>query len=112
MRHEIKPLAYLRYGDDFVMFMSREQAHEAQNTAEKWLDEALRLPVHPTNDVVAETKHGLFFLGHTIYPYSPLSVEARMYKKIIANVDMRTIASYKAMHVPRRKAALLPWLLR
>jgi RNA-directed DNA polymerase len=112
VRHTIKPLGYVRYGDDFVLFLpSQQQALAAQQLATDWLHEELKLAVHSKNNVVVTANQGLHFLGHSIYPCSPLSADRFMIDKIRHNINPENAASYQAMHVPHRLAKQLPWLL-
>ncbi|OGL30266.1 hypothetical protein A3D14_00210 [Candidatus Saccharibacteria bacterium RIFCSPHIGHO2_02_FULL_47_12] len=112
VRHHIKPLGYLRYGDDFVLFMrTQKEANEAQDVATAWLLEMLRLRVHPRNNVVIRANQGLHFLGHSIYSFLSLSVDKVMGRKVKQGLNMRNAASYKAMNLPRRVSKQLPWEL-
>jgi hypothetical protein len=112
VRHKFKPLAYMRYGDDFII-ITPDQATTllCQREATIWLKEVLKLTVHKKNDIVLPAKHGLFFLGHKIYPHAPLSVDDAMLKKIARDVNMSNVASYQAMALPRKYTKQLPWLL-
>ncbi len=112
MRHVLKPLGYVRYGDDFVLIMNtKAEAQRAQMIATEWLATTLHLKVHLTNNIVVPVKAGLHFLGHIIHMNSPLAVDRRMLRKIERTVRMCNIASYKAMALPRRFAQRMPWLV-
>lgn len=111
VRHALKPLGYVRYGDDFVLIMNTSaEAQHAQMIATEWLATTLHLRVHHTNNIVIPVKAGLHFLGHIIHMNSPLAVDRRMLRKIERIVCMCNIASYKAMALPRRFAQRMPWL--
>jgi hypothetical protein len=111
VRHVLKPLGYVRYGDDFVLIMhTKAEAQHAQMIATEWLVATLHLRVHHTNNIVIPVKAGLHFLGHIIHMNSPLAVDGRMLRKIERTVRMCNIASYKAMALPRRFAQRMPWL--
>ena len=113
MRHEIKPLGYLRYGDDFIMFMqSAEQACEAQKVASKWLFDALRLSIHSKNNIVVKASRGLKFLGHQIYPLSGVTVDRTMARRLPLKIDRQNAGGYKAMHLTRKQSKQFSWLLR
>jgi hypothetical protein len=112
VRHNIKPLGYIRYGDDFVLFLSdRQKADMAKLTSTDWLSDELKLTVHAKNNVIIKANQGLYFLGHKIYPHSPLSINKVMAKKITDNVSRNNMASYKAMHLTKKQSKKLPWLL-
>ena len=112
MRHTLKPLGYVRYGDDFVLFVNNQaEAQYAQKMATEWLDSVLHLRVHRTNNMVLPAKSGLHFLGHTIHADSPPAVDRTMIHKIERDLVYRNLASYQAMALPRRFAKQVPWLL-
>jgi hypothetical protein len=113
VRHQIKPLAYVRYGDDFVLFFrSKSEALHTQEVATQWLQYNLRLQVHPKNSFVFRASHGIRFLGHWIYPSSDVSAERSMLKKIPDVLDRTNAASYMNSRLPCRYAKRMPWLLR
>jgi hypothetical protein len=110
VRHTLKPLGYVRYGDDFVLFLRNEtDAWEMQAVATKWLVAILKLQVHRKNNVILSAKAGLHFLGHIIHSDSPLEVDRTMIRKIERDIDYRNFASYQAMALPKRYAKQLPW---
>ena len=113
VRHELKPLTYVRYGDDFVLFMaSQKETQQAQNLATTWLHGQLHLTVHQKNNVIVRSNQGIYFLGHQIYPLSSISVDGFMSGKIKQRVNRQNAGSYRSMHLPRQQAKQLPWLLR
>ena len=100
----------MRYGDDFVLFVkNNSEAQNAQKLATEWLISNLYLRVHHTNNVILPAKSGLHFLGHIIYPCSPLSVDRAMMRKIQGGVNYSNTASYQAMSLPYRFARRMPW---
>ncbi|PIR86110.1 hypothetical protein COU14_00770, partial [Candidatus Kaiserbacteria bacterium CG10_big_fil_rev_8_21_14_0_10_44_10] len=112
VRHHIKPLGYLRYGDDFVLFMnSQRDATCAQSLATGWLFNLLKLNVHKKNNIIIRPSQGLYFLGHHIYP-SGISVDRIMAGKISQKIDRQNAGNYQAMHLSSKQAKQLPWLLR
>ncbi len=110
VRHTLKPLGYVRYGDDFVLFVNSEaEVRHTQAVATEWLAGTLKLQIHQRNNVALPTKAGLHFLGHQLYPDSPLTVDQTMLRKIERDIGYRNFASYRAMALPRRYAKRLPW---
>ena len=109
----MKPLAFVRYGDDFVLFMPSEQAAvDAQRIATIWLLDNLRLRVHhQKNNAIFRTHQGLYFLGHRVYPFSPIVIDKAMREKVKRDINTQNIASYQAMHLPRKDRKQLPWLV-
>ena len=112
-RHEVKPRGYLRYGDDFVLFVdTKEQAEQAKEIATQWLLDKLRLKVHIKNNIVVKANRGLLFLGHQIYPSSGISIDRCMVSKIERKISQSSAGTYQAMYITKRQAKRLPWLLR
>ena len=110
VRHTLKPLGYVRYGDDFALLVRDESdARQMQAVAMKWLAAILKLQVHRKNNVILSAKAGLHFLGRIIHSDSPLEVDRTMIRKIERDIDYRNFASYQAMALPKRYAKQLPW---
>lgn len=65
--------------------------------------------VHHSNNVVLPSRAGLHFLGHKLFPDSPLAVDRAMIRKIERDINYGNLASYKAMALPKRFARRLPW---
>jgi RNA-directed DNA polymerase len=111
VRHIIKPLGYVRYGDDFVLLVdNQKEAILTQSLVAKWLSKHLHLTIHKQNNVVVRASQGLHFLGHQIYP-SGIAVDRAMAEKIKQKVDRQNAGSYRAMHLSPKQAKQLPWLL-
>ncbi len=113
VRHNLNPLGYVRYGDDFVLFFNTQnEARSAQEVSTIWLNERLKLHVHETNNIVVRTTRGLHFLGHTIYPLSPVTIEKQMIKILSEKITVRNASTYTAMYIPRRHSKNLPWIIK
>ncbi|MGH7195883.1 MAG: hypothetical protein ACREGA_03845 [Candidatus Saccharimonadales bacterium] len=111
VRHNIKPLGYLRYGDDFILFEpSRLAAVMAQSIAKAWLLDNLKLQIHARNNVLIKASQGLHFLGHRIYP-SSISVSPALLRKINQQIAVANTASYQAQRLPHNFRSQLPWIL-
>lgn len=69
MKHVIKPGAYVRYGDDFLLFFSRHnEALCTKKLVEDFLQSNLSLSLNEKNDQIVQAKQGLHFLGVEIFP--------------------------------------------
>ncbi len=98
----IKPNGYVRYGDDFVLFLDlREQAAFIKQIITRWIANQLSLTVHPKNNVIIQTTGGLYFLGHQIYASSGTIINKNMTSKIERNVNVNNIGTYRAMHLSK-----------
>lgn len=69
VKHELRCPAYLRYMDDFVLFAdNKAQLHQWKKDIQIFLEEHLRLLLHPKKSLVAPTNVGLDFCGFCLYP--------------------------------------------
>ncbi|MCL2038529.1 reverse transcriptase domain-containing protein [Candidatus Saccharibacteria bacterium] len=107
VRRELKPLAYLRYGDDFILFLpSRAAALAAQTQLARFLARELKMSLNPQNTIIVKSCHGLRFLGHIITP-GHLRVDPTTTAKIQKNASPHNIASFRKLHLsPEVKDAL------
>ena len=66
--HAVRPLRYLRYGDDFLLFFNnRSDAERHRCAVADFLKNALRLSLHPRNDIIVPARAGLRFCGYEIF---------------------------------------------
>ena len=111
VRHILKPQAYVRYGDDFVLFFpSGRHAHQARTAAINFLSESLGLTINPKNDVVAASKTGLKFLGHAITKGYAI-VDKHTTKSVLNKLDWHNAASYRSLALVRGAKASVDWIL-
>ncbi len=109
VRHTLKPQAYVRYGDDFILFAKTEQeAGGLRKSAGAFLAQNLKLRINPKNDVIVRAKHGLKFLGHQIKS-DILRVDKNTSKSILEKASSQNIASYKTMHLSEDTKKNLEW---
>jgi len=95
--HRINSNGYVRYGDDFVLFfVKREQALGVQARVTKFLAENLFLEIHPRNNIVQKSRHGLRFLGSWLHP-NGRSLQARTIQRITKRLAMTNAASYRGV---------------
>ncbi len=94
IKHGLKPLAYLRYGDDFIILArNREKLETLRLLAIKFLENKLCLRTNFKNDIIIKARWGLYFLGSVIYP-SDLVLSLRNKKRIVEKLNLRNVASY------------------
>jgi hypothetical protein len=112
VRHERKPIAYLRYGDDFILFGPNQAAClDHRQESQQFLDEKLGLPLNPRNDAIVRSRDGLHFLGHRIYE-DGIVIEPTTEQRLRERFNTLNAASYQALHLPRRLRKQLPWMLQ
>lgn len=70
IKHQIRPLGYARYVDDFVLLHPDPAfLNEAQRRIEEFLHERLRMAINPTKTILQPVAHGVDFVGHVIKPW-------------------------------------------
>lgn len=95
--HNLKPKAYIRYGDDFVFFArTRIEANNLRNRSRMFLRDALKLSMHRKNDIIVKARHGIHFLGVDIFPFGR-RLRERMLRKIFRTLCPRNIGSYATL---------------
>jgi RNA-directed DNA polymerase len=111
VRHILKPQAYIRYGDDFVLFCrTRRSAHWLRDEANNYLQSELQLTLNPKNDVIVAAKSGLKFLGHDVKAKSAL-VDKHTTKKILPKITSRNISSYRSLFLADAVKNRFDWIL-
>lgn len=94
IRNEIKPLAYLRYGDDFIVIMkTRCELLISREKTIEFLKYCLDLKIKANCDVVLKTQHNLKFLG-MIVNSEKIILNKRNRKRIFLNLNFKNIPSY------------------
>ena len=112
MRHKCKPIAYLRYGDDFILFgADQTTCLDYRQSSQEFLNNKLGLFLNPQNDAVIRSRDGLHFLGHRIYA-SGAVIEPATEQRLKQRFNADNAASYQALSLPRRLRKQLPWMLK
>lgn len=112
VKHQLKPKAYLRYGDDFILV--NLDLYELRLFKEKTIDflrNKLRLEINPKNDNIIKTRRGLKLLGVVIWPFGR-RLNRRNLKRVYANLNFSNIASYYGIfkqHISVEKLNQLNW---
>lgn len=111
VRHNLKPQAYLRYGDDFLLFLpTRRQAYAAKHLAIDFLGNDLSLAINPKNDVVIPAKSGLKFLGQAMNKKFAV-VDKHTTRRVLDRVTTGNISSYRALPLVEEAKKQLDWIL-
>ena len=110
-RHQLKPQAFVRYGDDFLLFYpTRRQAYLSRKTATDFLAGHLKLTVNVKNDIVIAASHGLKFLGHTIKADS-LIVDSYTTNRVVERLSWHNASSYRSLPLAKLARDSLDWIL-
>lgn len=92
--NDLKSSAYLRYGDDFLVFDGDPiLLKQKRDQVEQFLKEKLKLTLHPTNDQLLKAKQGLHFLGVRMYP-SGRTLNDRAINRATTRLNSQNLSSY------------------
>lgn len=108
--HVIKPLGYVRYGDDFIVIV--DNASKLESVREylvTFLGQELKLSIHKTNNIIVPVKRGIHFLGCEIYP-SGKRLRKSVYNRIRMRLNFRNVASYRSLLLIHSKQKYVKWL--
>ena len=93
----IKPRAYLRYGDDFIIVSDNlAQLKITREQTIEFLSKILHLEINRKNDIIVKAKYGLKFLGAEIFPMG-VRLNRRNRHKISSRLNHRNISSYSGL---------------
>lgn len=85
-KHKLKAKDYIRYADDFVIFLQdKKQLENIIPEIEKFLNEELKLKLHPNKVFIKTFSSGVDFLGMVNLPHHKVlrtKTKKRMMKKI------------------------------
>jgi RNA-directed DNA polymerase len=111
VRQQLKPQAYIRYGDDFLLFLpSRRQAYLSHGQATGFLHDNLKLALNPKNDVVVAAHDGLKFLGHNITA-NFMTVDRYTTRNVLRKAAWHNLSSYRALSLTKAAKNQLDWIL-
>ena len=114
MKHNLKPQAYLRYGDDFIIFEpSREKLEVLRGKSVEFLRGILKLQINPKNDVKIKPRDGLKFLGVCLWP-NGRSLSKRNLKRVHDRLNLGNVPSYHGLmtkHEALRHKKHFDWMI-
>ncbi|MBD3330619.1 hypothetical protein GF354_03770 [Candidatus Peregrinibacteria bacterium] len=114
IKHILKCRAYVRYGDDFIVFdKNKEQLILIREKAVHFITDKLKLTMNPKNDFIIKAKQGLKFLGVIIYP-GGRKLNKRNTNRINNRLNPVNIGSYWGIinnHTKENKIRELQWKL-
>jgi hypothetical protein len=92
MKHTLKARQYIRYADDFVVLHpQRERCLQMVTYIQTFLENRLKLALHPRKIIVRKFSQGVDFLGYVCFPHyrvPRLATEKRIYRKIRKKVEL------------------------
>lgn len=109
INHVIKPLAYIRYGDDFiVIFNDLKHLQLCRKHLVVFIDQMLKISIHATNDIIVPVLRGIHFLGCDIYP-NGRRLRKRVYNRIKQRLNYQNSSSYRAIVLTHAKKKMIKW---
>ncbi len=114
VKHIIKPQAYLRYGDDFIVIS--DYLNELKQNKEKiqdFLKEKLCLVINLKNDIIVKARQGLYFLGVEIF-VKGRRLKRRNWTRAVRRLNSQNIASYSGLvkkHSNNKRIKEFNWIV-
>ena len=110
VKHQLKPKAYLRYGDDFLLFdLNRDHLRRMQKEATVFLSNELKLTMHAKNNLIVKARHGLKFLGVELWS-SGRRLSKRNQSRMGARLNLRNTPSYYGIVSKHGSPELQKWM--
>jgi retron-type reverse transcriptase len=101
IKHKLKVKYYIRYADDFVFFsQNKEELEKLVSIISDFLQEKLKLIIHPQKIFIKTLASGVDFLGWVHFLYHRVlrtATKNRMFKKLEENQKEETMTSYLGM---------------
>ncbi len=102
MKQELKVKDYARYTDDFiVVFKNKEYLQDLLNPIKEFLNEKLKLGLHPNKIEIRKYGRGIDFLGYVIFPHR-IVLRKRSKKRMIRKLKNK-ISTYKHASITKEK---------
>lgn len=99
IKHKLRVKAYVRYGDDFVVFeRDLRKLKSVRSESEKFLKNELKLQINTKSDKILKASHGLKFLGVRIWP-NGRTLSRRNLKRIKRRLNLKNVSSYHGLMV-------------
>lgn len=87
IKHELKARYYLRYTDDFIILpKDRNYLYRCTSTLKQFLEDDLKLELHPSKTIMRRLEWGVDFLGYVALPYHQV-LRTKTKKRIFRQVE-------------------------
>jgi hypothetical protein len=114
VKHNLKPKAYVRYGDDFIMIEENfRKLNFFRGQSIGFLQNVLKLDINPKSDKIFKAKRGLKFLGVALWPWGR-KLSKRNQGRVISKVNTRNVASYLGIvkhHEKTKELRKFHWMI-
>lgn len=94
LKHRLREKYYLRYADD-LMILSEDKDHLGWLVIEirQFLDETLKLTLHPNKTTICTLASGIDFLGYVVFP-NHVTLRTRAKRRMFGGVCEKNLPSY------------------
>lgn len=114
VKHQLKPKAYLRYGDDFILVETDfEKLKSFRVQTIDFLKNKLKLQINPKSDRIIKVHNGLKLLGIKFWS-SGRTLTKRNLGRIKTRLNMSNISSYSGLikkHGTNKQIKQFSWLI-
>ena len=110
VRQFVKPLAYVRYGDDFIVFRRTKAEIDLAKKSSVIELRRLGLTINTAQDQTIRVWQGLHFLGHIVNK-DDLRVVKKTQSLMMRRLTLQNITSYSSLKLSDENKRLLPWLV-
>ncbi len=114
VKHNLKPFAYLRYGDDWLCFAkSKEDLELIRSCAEMFLSNELKLSLHKNINLITPVRKGVSYLGVDLWP-NGRRIDDEAMAKMKKNLSLKNVSSYKSLtskHESIKHIARFEWTI-
>lgn len=114
VKHTLKPKAYLRYGDDFILIESDlQKLHALRLASVHFLEDKLKLRLNPKSDRILKAKWGLKYLGVVLWS-SGRKLNKRNIRRSVEKLNNANVASYRGLvikHGTYKLVRYFHWLI-
>jgi len=114
VKHRLKPTAYLRYGDDFVLIEPNLENLELFRTQTiSFLKDELKLEINPKCDKIIKFRYRLKYLGVKLWP-SGRTLTRRNLSRVKQKLKTNNISSYSGLtrkHMNRNQIKRFNWIV-
>lgn len=100
VKRKLRVKNYLRYADDFVIFLRQEHFANLIYALRDFLSQELKLELHPHKVLIAPWHAGVDFLGYVHFPFHRVlrtKTKKRMFKQLRKNNNLQNRAAYLAL---------------
>lgn len=114
VKHIVKPKAYLRYGDDFVIISEDlEKLKQIRKRVINFLQEKLQLEINAKSDIMVKARWGLKFLGVEIFSQGR-RLNKKNWQRAKTRVNWQNVPSYNGLvkqHSQEKRVKEFSWII-